>query len=194
MSEKYNLDFNRPEKIFFVGIGGVSMSGLALILADAGFDVCMEGVTASSDADNSVKLVIINTCAVTQKAEQKARRLIRLVLKKFSCAAVLVTGCYAQLSCAQIEKIDERIVVLGGQIKSRVSVVPELLKKFVATNGVFECAAFITALKKQVEEIVGYFDLLSNMTTAKILMTHILLQKLISFAKTKLFRDLIFLT
>ena len=120
------------------------------LFADAGFDVCMEGVTASSDADNSVKLVIINTCAVTQKAEQKARRLIRLVLKKFSCAAVLVTGCYAQLSCAQIEKIDERIVVLGGQIKSRVSVVPELLKKFVGTNGAFDCAAFITALKKQV--------------------------------------------
>ena len=48
MSEKYNLDFNRPEKIFFVGIGGVSMSGLALILADAGFDV------SGSDRDKSV--------------------------------------------------------------------------------------------------------------------------------------------
>ena len=30
MSEKYNLDFNRPEKIFFVGIGGVSMSGVGV--------------------------------------------------------------------------------------------------------------------------------------------------------------------
>ncbi len=48
MSEKYILDFNRPEKVFFVGIGGVSMSGLAQILADAGFDV------SGSDRDRSV--------------------------------------------------------------------------------------------------------------------------------------------
>lgn len=36
---KYQLDFSRPEKIYFVGIGGISMSGLAEILADAGFSV-----------------------------------------------------------------------------------------------------------------------------------------------------------
>ena len=49
MSEtaKYNLDFNRPEKIFFVGIGGISMSGLAMILADAGFEI------SGSDRDRS---------------------------------------------------------------------------------------------------------------------------------------------
>ena len=108
------------------------------IFADAGFDVHLEGVTASSDSDSSTCLVIINTCAVTQKAEQKARRLIRLVLKKFSGAAILVTGCYAQLSREQIEKLDKRVVVLGGQIKSRLSFVPELLKKFVVTNKEFD--------------------------------------------------------
>ncbi len=53
---KYNLDFKRPEKIFFVGIGGVSMSGLAMILADAGFDV------SGSDRNRS---------AVTEKLEKK---------------------------------------------------------------------------------------------------------------------------
>ena len=120
------------------------------IFADAGFDVCMQGVTASSDSDAFVKLVIINTCAVTQKAEQKARRLIRLVLKKFGGAAVLVTGCYAQLSREQIEKLDKRIVVLGGQIKSRLSAVPGLLKKFVGTNSEFDVAGFIAAVNKDV--------------------------------------------
>ncbi len=120
------------------------------LFADAGLNVCMEGITASSDADSSAKLVIINTCAVTQKAEQKARRLIRLVLKKFSGAAVLVTGCYAQLSRDQIEKLDNRVVVLGGQIKSRLSAVPELLKKFVVTNRGFDYTGFIAALKEQI--------------------------------------------
>ena len=35
----YHIDFNNPSSIYFVGIGGISMSGLAEILADAGFTV-----------------------------------------------------------------------------------------------------------------------------------------------------------
>lgn len=35
----YQIDFNHPSSIYFVGIGGISMSGLAEILADAGFRV-----------------------------------------------------------------------------------------------------------------------------------------------------------
>ena len=35
----YQIDFNHPSSVYFVGIGGISMSGLAEILADAGFRV-----------------------------------------------------------------------------------------------------------------------------------------------------------
>ena len=35
----FKIDFNAPSHIHFVGIGGISMSGLAEILADAGFQV-----------------------------------------------------------------------------------------------------------------------------------------------------------
>lgn len=35
----YQIDFNHPASIYFVGIGGISMSGLAEILSDAGFAV-----------------------------------------------------------------------------------------------------------------------------------------------------------
>ncbi len=35
----YKIDFNHPVSVYFVGIGGISMSGLAEILADAGFQV-----------------------------------------------------------------------------------------------------------------------------------------------------------
>ena len=45
-------------------------------------------------------------------------------------------------------------------------------------------------LKKQVDEIVGYFEILSNTTTAKILMTHILLPRLKNFAVTRLWKVL----
>ncbi len=35
----YQIDFNKPESIHFIGIGGISMSGLAEILLGAGFTV-----------------------------------------------------------------------------------------------------------------------------------------------------------
>ena len=52
-------------------------------------------------------LCIINTCAVTAKAEQKARRLIRSGLKNEGFAAVIVTGCYAQTDAQKIAHIIE---------------------------------------------------------------------------------------
>ncbi len=87
----------------------------------------MEGITASSAEDSKTLLCIINTCTVTQKAEQKARRLIRLLLKKYPESSLVVTGCYAQLASSQIQAIDKRICVIGGQIKSRLTLVPDLL-------------------------------------------------------------------
>lgn len=35
----YQIDFNKPEAIHFIGIGGISMSGLAEILLDEGFTI-----------------------------------------------------------------------------------------------------------------------------------------------------------
>nr|WP_300787174.1 UDP-N-acetylmuramate--L-alanine ligase [uncultured Acetatifactor sp.] len=36
----YTIDFSHPSSLYFVGIGGISMSGMALLLQDAGFQVC----------------------------------------------------------------------------------------------------------------------------------------------------------
>ena len=54
--EEYALDFSKTGKIYFVGIGGISMSGLAEILLDAGYEVC------GSDRDKS---------AITEGLEKK---------------------------------------------------------------------------------------------------------------------------
>ena len=43
----YQIDFNKPEHVHFIGIGGISMSGLAEILMDEGFTV------SGSDAHKS---------------------------------------------------------------------------------------------------------------------------------------------
>ena len=63
-------------------------------------------------------LAIVNTCTVTSKAEQKARREIRLFSKT---APVLVTGCYAQVNPKEIEDLADNVVVLPLMRK------PELL-------------------------------------------------------------------
>ena len=118
----------------------IESESAAQLFIESGFNV----VFSIDDVDDKTRLVIINTCAVTQKAEQKARRIFRLALKKYINAVILVTGCYAQLSKDEIEKIDPRIVVLGGQVKSRLSRVPQLLKE------AGKAADFALLLKKEI--------------------------------------------
>ena len=47
MQQMYELDFEKPVRVHFIGIGGISMSGLARILLDRGFSV------SGSDRDES---------------------------------------------------------------------------------------------------------------------------------------------
>lgn len=110
----------------------IESESAARIFLDSDFSISMEGVSAKSDQDEQTFLCIVNTCTVTQKAEQKARRIIRLLLKKYPNSIVLVTGCYAQLSKEEICALDDRVSVLPGQIKSRLADVPKLLKTFLA--------------------------------------------------------------
>lgn len=106
----------------------IESEAAARFFIDNGFSVDMKSIASSSTEDFETRLCILNTCTVTQKAEQKARRIIRLQLKKYPSACVLVTGCYAQLNPEEIKAMDGRIAVLGGQIKSRIAEVPSLLK------------------------------------------------------------------
>jgi len=94
-------------------------------------------VPSASDPElPGVMLCVVNTCTVTQKAEQKARREIRLLLQKCPNAAVIVTGCYAQLAAGAIRSLSDRIAVLPGQCKNRLADVPALLKKAEPFNAI----------------------------------------------------------
>ena len=114
------------------------------------FTVSMESITSNSLENKEVLLCIINTCTVTQKAEQKARRIIRLFLKKYSNAIVIVTGCYAQLAASQIEKMDKRICAVGGQIKSRLADLPLLLRDFFNENEKWSYQAFLEVIRQKI--------------------------------------------
>jgi len=51
-------------------------------------------------------VIVINTCTVTSKADQKARRVIRKALRDYPESRVFVTGCYAQLNKEDLQKLD----------------------------------------------------------------------------------------
>ena len=143
-------------KIHFETLGcrlnQIESESAARFFADAGFSVSMEGLTASMQEDLQTVLCIVNTCTVTTKAEQKARRLIRLLLKKYPHSAVVITGCYAQVEPAELLAIDSRISVLPGQNKGRLADLPVLLKESLLssekTAGDFNPVEFAHKLQK----------------------------------------------
>lgn len=101
---------------------------IAHIFENSGNFTCsFSDITARTKDDFDTKIVVINTCAVTTKAQQKARRLLRLLLDKFSEATIIVTGCYAQLSYKELKSICERIVVAPVQKKDLFVAVPAML-------------------------------------------------------------------
>ena len=106
----------------------IESESAASFFADAGFVVDMESMTAAAPVPENVVLSIINTCTVTGKAEQKARRLIRLLLRKMPHSCVLVTGCYAELEVEAIQAIDHRVCVLPGSRKDLLADIPLELK------------------------------------------------------------------
>lgn len=68
-------------------------------------------------------LYIFNSCAVTHVAERKSRQIIRQMRRANPQAAVVVTGCYAELSPAEVESLGVDLVV-GNAHKDDL---PELL-------------------------------------------------------------------
>ena len=52
-------------------------------------------------------IFVINTCTVTSKADQKARRVIRKTLRDNPQSCVIVTGCYARLNRQDIESLED---------------------------------------------------------------------------------------
>lgn len=65
-------------------------------------------------------ICIINTCSVTEVADQKCRQAIHRLVKHHPGALVIVTGCYAQLKPQQVAAIEGVDLVLGAEEKGRM--------------------------------------------------------------------------
>jgi len=83
-----------------------------------------EGFTVVGEHD-SADLYIVNTCTVTSKAEQKARRMIR----KFAAAApTLATGCYAQVNEEELKALSDQVIVVPLEKKAHLLKLAKHLK------------------------------------------------------------------
>lgn len=86
------------------------------------------GFNPFTQEDISPSVIIINTCTVTSKADQKARRVIRKALRDYPDSRVVATGCYAQLNKDDILKLEnddkKRLYVVG---KDNILNFPHLL-------------------------------------------------------------------
>lgn len=88
--------------------------GIADAFVSEGFSI----VSAKESAD----IYIVNTCTVTSKAEQKARRMIR----KFADVGVcVVTGCYAELNADDIQSLNQNIIVVPLTKKAHLLQLPK---------------------------------------------------------------------
>lgn len=86
-----------------------------------------EGITRVGPGDTP-DVIVINTCSVTELADKKCRQAIRSFHRRYPGAAILVTGCYAQLKSSEVASLPGVAVVAGNDRKNRL---PEFLHEFV---------------------------------------------------------------
>ena len=117
-------------------------------IADAfsllGADILSDIASVQDNAD----IYVVNTCTVTSKSEQKARRVIRKIAKDFPNSAVIVTGCYAQLEREAINNVADNLVVVPQDKKEMLLKLPD----FIFVN--FNRTDFVKILKEIVDKPV----------------------------------------
>lgn len=97
------------------------------------------------------EVAIVNTCTVTSKAEQKARREIRRFIKNSD--AIIVTGCYADTEREEIESLSDKIVVFTIEKKSSIKELPKWIEKNAS-----EGMSILESIKSFNHDGLGRFD------------------------------------
>jgi len=88
-------------------------STVARLLAEKGIRRVQQG--------ESPDIIVVNTCSVTEMADKKCRQAIRGFAKRYPKAAIVVTGCYAQLKSSQIAEIPGVAIVAGADQKLKLA-------------------------------------------------------------------------
>ena len=82
-----------------------------------------------SKVSDHADVYIVNSCTVTTKAEQKARRMIRKFARENNGSVVLVTGCYAQVEPEEIENLEKNVFVVSMDRKHTLLNLPDAIRE-----------------------------------------------------------------
>jgi len=104
---------NSTEKIAFHTLGCKlnfsESSTIARDFRDKGFSIV-------KDFENA-NIHIINTCSVTEKADKKAKKIIKKIMQTSNNPYIAIIGCYAQLKPNEIAEINGVNLVVGDKEK-----------------------------------------------------------------------------
>lgn len=117
----YTLDFNNPIHVHFIGIGGISMSGLAEILLDAGFSI------SGSDSKESDLTKSLEAKGIKVFYGQKAKNIIPGI------DLVVYTAAIREDNPEYIEVVNQKIPML-----SRAELLGQIMdnyQKSIAVSG-----------------------------------------------------------
>ena len=78
-----------------------------------------QGILPAVDGEEA-DVCIVNTCSVTETADQKCRQAIHRLHRLHPDAAIIVIGCYAQLKAGEIARMEGVDLVLGMEQKGEV--------------------------------------------------------------------------
>lgn len=82
--------------------------------------------------DEIPDIILVNTCSVTAEADKKCRQTIRSFHRRYPDAAIVVTGCYAQLKAEEASSLSGVVIVAGTDHKNQI---PEYIEQwFVDKN------------------------------------------------------------
>ena len=128
--------FNNKKVVFHTlgcKLNFAETSAIGKQLAEEGFVKARSGEQAD--------VCIINTCSVTDTADNKCRQAIKRLHRSHPDAIIIVTGCYAQLKAEEIAAIDGVDLVLG-------------------TNEKFSMIDYLNAFDKTKKEVIHRSDIL----------------------------------
>jgi threonylcarbamoyladenosine tRNA methylthiotransferase MtaB len=72
------------------------------------------------DFVDKADIYIINTCTVTHLGDRKSRQVIRRAINTNPDAIIVVTGCYAQTSPGEVQKIPGVDLIIGTSDRARI--------------------------------------------------------------------------
>ncbi len=88
------------------------------------------GITRAVDGDIP-DFIVINSCSVTAEADRKCRSFIRSLHRRYPGAAILVTGCYAQLKPDEVAALPGVEIVAGVNHKLQLA---DYLREWLDNN------------------------------------------------------------